>query len=182
MNYVLGCRACYNYVGGVFERTRQCCVPPPKKPPEKKLVSVPYSAMDVIKFWIKICRSDEKGCINHLYFKRTIVDVSGVEGQRPLFQPKNGSTQPDFVPACPLACAFYSQTHFEKNIQSRRVATISTFIDDSINRAFLKSSAQLEFSYVTGQRTLSCIQPYCICLGTIYKFASDIYRWWLLLE
>ena len=110
---------------GVFERTRQCCVPPPKKPPEKKLVSVPYSAMDVIKFWIKICRSDEKGCINHLYFKRTIVDVSGVEGQRPLFQPKNGSTQPDFVPACPLACAFYSQTHFEKNIQSRRVATIS---------------------------------------------------------
>ena len=136
---------------GVFERTRQCCVPPPKKPPEKKLVSVPYSAMDVIKFWIKICRCDEKGCINHLYFKRTIVDVSGVEGQRPLFQPKNGSTQPDFVPACPLACAFYSQTHFEKNIQSRRVATISTFIDDSINRAFLKSSAQLEFSYVTGQ-------------------------------
>ena len=138
MNYVLGCRACYNYVGGVFERTRQCCVPPPKKPPEKKLVSVPYSAMDVIKFWIKICRSDEKGCINHLYFKRTIVDVSGVEGQRPLFQPKNGSTQPDFVPACPLACAFYSQTHFEKNIQSLRVATISTFIIDYFNSASLK--------------------------------------------
>ena len=76
---------------------------------------------------------------------------SGVGGQRPLFQPKNGSTQPDFVAACPPACAFYSQTHSEENIPSRRVATINTIIVDYFNKAFLKSSAQLEFSYVTGQ-------------------------------